>query len=444
MCHLSKSVAFCLACVLFVGACSAPASQNTPTQTQPTAAIVSPVSTEPPQYNDPFAYCAAVGTIDAPDARYKGPQMPESVVQGMIRQGIVSTDAPLEFQKSAVWRCMNGQVWVCHFGANIPCQERADTSQTPTAEMEDFCKANPTADSIPAVATGRTTVYEWKCDEGKPGVTRQVFQVDSQGYQASFWTALTGTGMANPASQNCIAQGGALTIERRGDGGEYGLCTFEDNRQCEEWALQRGNCPTGGIKVTGYDTPAARYCAITGGEYQAAATGAAKQEGGTCTFKNGQSCAAAAYFAGSCDPNAPQTYKPIALESCQTLQGAIAGALSTRITMIDAPFTDPLTAETGMACTLEAAGNGADFDTVPAPMAKLRKALTGWEEQLAYAAGGPTGEAAGFTRNSSLLLASVNWSPSPDANCPTDQPITTCALKPEQRLYTVRVQIAQK
>jgi hypothetical protein len=26
-------------------------------------------------------------------------------------------------------------------------------------------------------------------------------------------------------------------------------------------------CPVGGIKVTGYVTPAAQYCAITGGEY---------------------------------------------------------------------------------------------------------------------------------------------------------------------------------
>ena len=71
---------------------------------------------------------------------------------------------------------------------------------------------------------------------------------------------------ANPASQNCVQQGGKLAIER-GPGGEIGVCLFEDNRQCEEWALLRGLCPAGGIRVTGYATPEERLCAIRGGEY---------------------------------------------------------------------------------------------------------------------------------------------------------------------------------
>ena len=58
--------------------------------------------------------------------------------------------------------------------------------------------------------------------------------------------------LANPASQNCVAKGGKLQIEERGDGGQIGVCYFEDNLQCEEWALMRGECPVGGVKVTGY------------------------------------------------------------------------------------------------------------------------------------------------------------------------------------------------
>ena len=76
------------------------------------------------------------------------------------------------------------------------------------------------------------------------------------------------TGLANPASQNCAARGGTLRIERRPDGGEYGVCVFADNYQCEEWAMLRGHCPVGGLRVTGYVTAAARYCAITGGRYR--------------------------------------------------------------------------------------------------------------------------------------------------------------------------------
>jgi len=141
-------------------------------------------------YSAPFAYCAAMRTIDTPNARYTGPKIPDSMVQGMIKQGIVSADAPLEFQQNAVWRCMNNSVWVCHFGANLPCLEKAVTSQVPTSEMEDFCKTNPTAESIPAAVTGRATVYEWKCNNGKPEVARQLFTVDPQGYLANFWYKL--------------------------------------------------------------------------------------------------------------------------------------------------------------------------------------------------------------------------------------------------------------
>ncbi|MFZ5364985.1 MAG: DUF333 domain-containing protein [Patescibacteria group bacterium] len=72
-------------------------------------------------------------------------------------------------------------------------------------------------------------------------------------------------GMANPASQNCIDNGGTLEIRNR-KAGEYGVCLFDDNRQCEEWALLRGQCPMGGLKITGYENDAQVYCAITGGQ----------------------------------------------------------------------------------------------------------------------------------------------------------------------------------
>lgn len=106
--------------------------------------------------------------------------------------------------------------------------------------------------------------------------------------------------LANPASDNCVSKGGRLIIEQRGDGGAYGVCLFEDNRQCEEWALFRAECPVGGIKITGYVTAAARYCAITGGQYAVTDETDAEPEQGTCTLVNGQVCDVWAYYAGAC------------------------------------------------------------------------------------------------------------------------------------------------
>jgi putative hemolysin/phosphoserine phosphatase len=108
-------------------------------------------------------------------------------------------------------------------------------------------------------------------------------------------------GMANPASVNCEEQGGTLAIEERGDGGQFGVCYFEDNLQCEEWALLRGECPAGGVKVTGYTTEAARYCAITGGGYDITGDAGADPEQGTCTFANGATCDVWDTYNGKCD-----------------------------------------------------------------------------------------------------------------------------------------------
>lgn len=106
--------------------------------------------------------------------------------------------------------------------------------------------------------------------------------------------------IANPASENCVKLGGTVTIETNDTGAQFGVCVFEDNRQCEEWALMRGECPRGGLKVTGYSTPAARYCAITGGHYDVTSEDRQGREQGNCTFRDGTRCTARAHFNGTC------------------------------------------------------------------------------------------------------------------------------------------------
>lgn len=49
-------------------------------------------------------------------------------------------------------------------------------------------------------------------------------------------------GMANPASVKCVQKGGKLNIVKDKSGGEMGMCVFPSGKQCEEWALFRGEC----------------------------------------------------------------------------------------------------------------------------------------------------------------------------------------------------------
>lgn len=104
------------------------------------------------------------------------------------------------------------------------------------------------------------------------------------------------TTLANPASVNCENQGGNLVIKKMGNGGEYGLCEFEDNQACEEWALYRGDCPVGGVKTTGFDNVEQSYCAWIGGQTLAV-------QNAQCTLPDGTVCSDHDLYNGLCPQN---------------------------------------------------------------------------------------------------------------------------------------------
>ena len=52
------------------------------------------------------------------------------------------------------------------------------------------------------------------------------------------------TQLANPASEFCEDNNGTVDI-RSSQNGEYGVCVFQDNSECEEWMFYRGECEAG-------------------------------------------------------------------------------------------------------------------------------------------------------------------------------------------------------
>jgi hypothetical protein len=139
-------------------------------------------------YKNPFRYCAAVGTIDIPDARYTGPQIPVAIARGLAKAFGLPPKASVDpFLRNSYWRCMDGKVYACNVGANIPCMSKANISLTATTAMNEYCQANPDAEFIPAYVAGRETVYLWKCIGKTPGVVRQVNRPDARGFLANFW-----------------------------------------------------------------------------------------------------------------------------------------------------------------------------------------------------------------------------------------------------------------
>lgn len=129
--------------------------------------------------------------------------------------------------------------------------------------------------------TGQNAPLEFTCP---CEVTVKVFTND---------TPSNSSEISNPASVNCTQKGGTLSIEKNGTGGEYGLCNFEDDMSCEEWALLRGECPVGGVKTTGYDTIDQMYCAWTGGTTLAVPNS-------VCQLPNGTKCSTVDHYDGKC------------------------------------------------------------------------------------------------------------------------------------------------
>ena len=110
-------------------------------------------------------------------------------------------------------------------------------------------------------------------------------------------------GLANPASVNCEEKGGKLEFRERGELGQYGVCMFEDNRQCEEWALLRGECPCRWCESDRLH----HRCGCLLRHHRRGIRRNRQQDGaadeqGTCTFKNGTICDVWEYFGGKCYP----------------------------------------------------------------------------------------------------------------------------------------------
>jgi hypothetical protein len=131
----------------------------------------------------PTAVCARVGTDDTPRA------IPEGLVAAV--NAVFGTRMPVKVAvATTVFRCADGHVLVCTTGANLPCGA-ADTSRTPGPGAVEWCRTRPSADFIPAFATGHSTIYAWRCENGQARIVRQLQGVDPRGFVARYWKRLS-------------------------------------------------------------------------------------------------------------------------------------------------------------------------------------------------------------------------------------------------------------
>jgi hypothetical protein len=85
-------------------------------------------------------------------------------------------------------RCMNGRLFACFTGANLPCGKMNAARHNPGAD--EYCRANADADSVPAFATGHDTIYSYRCTGGRPMIVGSTFVLDARGFAAKLWAPL--------------------------------------------------------------------------------------------------------------------------------------------------------------------------------------------------------------------------------------------------------------
>ncbi|MFN8639888.1 MAG: hypothetical protein U0360_10650 [Dehalococcoidia bacterium] len=188
----------CATLVLVGVACTPRGADGTPS---PAPTATPAVVTSPPSgtatgvsgnasTTDPFAYCARVGTIDAPDSRYMGEPVPRSIAEGIRRATGASANAPRCVRTRHVLAVHGGQGLRLHRGCEPPLRRKGKHEPRPSAAMTEYCAANAEADSIPAFVTGRATVFAWHCVSGTPAIARQVVEADARGFIANVWHEL--------------------------------------------------------------------------------------------------------------------------------------------------------------------------------------------------------------------------------------------------------------
>jgi len=137
---------------------------------------------------DPAETCAKIGNDDTVRAYQR------SLRQGFMRafkalfpdaKGGVSD--PL-FRDQAAFRCMDGKLYACFTGANLPCGKISTVREN--AAVERYCAAAGTTDFVPLYVSGHDSAYSYRCEGGHAAVSAEQWTLDKRGFAAKLWAPM--------------------------------------------------------------------------------------------------------------------------------------------------------------------------------------------------------------------------------------------------------------
>jgi hypothetical protein len=148
---------------------------------------------------------------------------------------------------------------------------------------------------------------------------------------------------------------------------------------------------------------------------------------------------------GPVDPQPPLV--PFSPDRCEELLDALSEALGLEGVLEESVlFLEPAGTSRGEACRITLTGTGEQLPGLAETAGAVRSLLEkrGWTEDPAWAADGPLGTAGGFRKEGSLVVYRVVVEPAPEAGLLSNRPVSMAELLPEERLYSIVVEGAQR
>jgi hypothetical protein len=136
--------------------------------------------------------------------------------------------------------------------------------------------------------------------------------------------------------------------------------------------------------------------------------------------------------------------RPIPAAECQKFAGQIREAVGFAMKAAEDDFTDLTDNSEGRSCHI--AGNASDqaFAGPPELTAKIAKVFAAWRDDPDRAADGPGGAEKGYVSGNRIATIDVSWEPGPGVVCSDKQPLSACKILPQQKLWSVIVDIVEK
>lgn len=127
----------------------------------------------------PAEACRKLGTSDQLRA------IPPALVPAAVSLFGLAAMPAEQVERSTVFRCFEGKVFLCNYGANLPCGKADTRRDLPAATA--WCVQHPGSDFIPMYVTGHDTIYRWRCDGTAAVAGAAVFSVDARGFITQLW-----------------------------------------------------------------------------------------------------------------------------------------------------------------------------------------------------------------------------------------------------------------